>query len=59
MKNKKERTKNRNPMGTKWEKEKSRIKVVYGNYRNPVGEVRINPFKTRARNSKRAFVLPN
>ena len=32
--------------------EKSRIKVVYGNYwRETVGEVRGNSFRTRARNS--------
>ena len=29
------------------------MRVVYRNYRTSVGEVRGNPFKTRARNSKR------
>ena len=52
MKNKKKRTKNRSLRNTKWERGRRRMRVVYRNYRSPVGEVRGNPFKTRARNSK-------
>ena len=52
MKNKKERTKNKTLKNTKWEKGRRRMKVVYRNYSTPVGEVRGNPFKTRARNSR-------
>ena len=29
------------------------MRVAYRNYRTPVGEVRGNPFETRARNSKK------
>ena len=35
------------------------MKVVYRNYKTPVAEVRKNPFKTKARNSKRGFELLN
>ena len=59
MKNKKKRTKNRTLRNTKWERGKSRTRVVYGNYRTPVGKMRENPFKTRARNSKRCLKLLN
>ena len=30
------------------------MRVVYRNYKTPVGEVRGNPFKTRARNSNKS-----
>ena len=53
--NKKERTKNRTLRDTKWERGRSRIKVVYINYRTPIGEVRGNPFKTKNENSERSF----
>ena len=33
------------------------MRVVYRNYRTPFGEVKRNPFETRARNSKRGFKL--
>ena len=59
MKNKKKKTKNRSLRNTKWERGRRRMRVVYRNYRSPVGEVRGNPFKTRARNSKRGFKLLN
>ena len=54
MKNKK-KTKNRTLRNTKWERRRSRARVVYRNYRTPVGEVRGNLFKTRGRNSKKRF----
>ena len=59
MKNKKKRTKNRTLRNTKWERGKSRMRVVYGNYKTPVGEAIGNPFKTRTRNFKRGFKLLN
>ena len=58
MKNKEKRTKNITLRNTKWERRRSEIEAVYRNYRTPVGEVRGNPFKTRARNY-RIFKLLN
>ena len=55
MKNKKERTKNRTLKSTKWERRKSRKKVVYRNYGSLVGEVEINSFKTRTKISTKKF----
>ena len=35
------------------------MKVVHRNYKAPVGEVRKNPFKTKASDFKRSFELLN
>ena len=59
MKNIKKRTKNRTLKNTNWEIGGSRMRVIYRNYRTLVGAVKRNPFKTRARNSKRGFKLLN
>ena len=45
MKNKKKRTKNRTLKNSKWERGRSRMRVVYRNYKTPVGEVKGNAFK--------------
>ena len=40
-------------MNTKWERKRSKIKVVYKKHKTPIGKVKRNPFNKRNKNSRK------